>query len=47
MNVFGISYRFDNELQLTAEHLFNGIGDPEAISEIAKQKCINAIRELP
>jgi len=29
MNVFGASYRFDNELQLTAEHLFNGIGDPD------------------
>jgi len=29
MNVFGSSYRFDNELQLTAEHLFNGIGDPD------------------
>ena len=29
MNVFGISYRFDNELQLTAEHLFNGIGDSD------------------
>ena len=29
MNVLGTSYRFDNELQLTAEHLFNGIGDPD------------------
>lgn len=29
MNVLGASYRFDNELQLTAEHLFNGIGDPD------------------
>jgi nanoRNase/pAp phosphatase (c-di-AMP/oligoRNAs hydrolase) len=26
---------------------YNGKGDPEAISEITKQKCINAIRELP
>ena len=25
MNVLGASYRFDNELQLTTEHLFNGI----------------------
>ena len=29
MNVLGTSYRFDNELQLTAEHLFNGMGDPD------------------
>jgi len=28
-NVLGASYRFDNDLQLTAEHLFNGIGDPD------------------
>ena len=28
-NVLGASYRFDNELQLTAEHLFNGVGDPD------------------
>ena len=26
---------------------YNGRGDPEAISEITKQKCINTIRELP
>ena len=26
---------------------YNGNGDPEAISEITKQKCINAIRKLP
>ena len=29
MNVLGASYRFDNELQLTAEHLFNGVGDSD------------------
>jgi len=29
MNVLGATYRFDNELQLTAEHLFNGIGDTD------------------
>ena len=29
MNVLGASYRFDNDLQLTAEHLFNGIGDSD------------------
>ena len=29
MNVLGASYRFDNELQLTTEHLFNGIGDQD------------------
>ncbi len=29
MNVLGASFRFDNELQLTAEHLFNGIGDTD------------------
>jgi hypothetical protein len=29
MNVLGASYHFDNELQLTAEHLFNGIGDTD------------------
>ena len=29
MNVLGASYLFDNELQLTAEHLFNGVGDPD------------------
>jgi len=29
MNVLGASYRFDNELQLIAEHLFNGMGDPD------------------
>jgi hypothetical protein len=27
MNVLGINYRFNNNLQITAEHLFNGIGD--------------------
>ena len=27
MNVLGVNYRFDNSLQITAEHLFNGIGD--------------------
>ena len=26
---------------------YNGKGDPEAISEIARQKCIDAIRQLP
>ena len=29
MNVLGASFRFDNELQLTTEHLFNGIGDQD------------------
>ena len=29
MNVLGASYRLDNELQLTAEHLFNGVGDSD------------------
>ena len=29
MNVLGASYRFDNALQLTAEHLFNGVGDSD------------------
>ena len=29
MNVLGATYRVDNELQLTAEHLFNGMGDPD------------------
>jgi len=29
INVTGVNYRFDNALQLTAEHLFNGIGDPD------------------
>ena len=29
MNVLGASYRFSNDLQLTAEHLFNGIGDSD------------------
>ena len=29
MNILGASYLFDNELQLTAEHLFNGMGDPD------------------
>jgi len=27
MNVLGVNYRFSNSLQITAEHLFNGIGD--------------------
>ena len=27
MNVLGVNYRFNNGLQITAEHLFNGIGD--------------------
>ncbi len=27
MNVFGVNYRFNNSLQITAEHLFNEIGD--------------------
>jgi len=29
MNVLGVNYRFNNSLQLTAEHLFNGIGDSD------------------
>ena len=29
MNVLGVSYRFNNSLQLTAEHLFNEIGDSD------------------
>ena len=29
MNVLGGSYRFNNDLQLTIEHLFNGIGDSD------------------
>ena len=29
MNVLGASYSFDNGLQLTAEHLFNGVGDSD------------------
>ena len=29
MNVLGTSYRFDSGLQLTAEHLFNGVGDSD------------------
>ena len=29
MNVLGINYRFNNSLQITAEHLFNGIGDSD------------------
>ena len=29
MNVLGASYRFNNDIQLTAEHLFNGVGDPD------------------
>ncbi|SVB82538.1 uncharacterized protein METZ01_LOCUS235392, partial [marine metagenome] len=27
MNVLGINYRFKNNLQITVEHLFNGLGD--------------------
>ena len=26
---------------------YNGKGDPEAISEIARQKCVDSIRQLP
>ena len=26
---------------------YNGKGDPEAISNIAKQNCIDSIRQLP
>ena len=29
MNVLGVSYRFNNGLQFTAEHLFNGMGDSD------------------
>jgi len=29
MNVLGASYRFNNSLQITAEHLFNGMGDSD------------------
>ena len=29
MNVLGASYRFKNSLQITAEHLFNGMGDSD------------------
>ena len=29
MNVLGVSYRFKNEFQLIAEHLFNGVGDSD------------------
>ena len=29
MNVLGVNYRFNNSLQITAEHLFNGIGDSD------------------
>jgi len=29
MNVLGVNYRFSNSLQITAEHLFNGIGDSD------------------
>jgi len=29
MNVLGVNYRFDNSLQITAEHLFNGIGNSD------------------
>ena len=29
MNVLGASYRFKSNLQFTAEHLFNGIGDSD------------------
>ena len=27
MNVLGINYRLNNKLHITAEHLFNGLGD--------------------
>jgi len=29
MNVLGVNYRFNNSLQITAEYLFNGIGDSD------------------
>jgi len=29
MNVLGVNYRFNNGLQITAEHLFNGAGDSD------------------
>jgi hypothetical protein len=29
MNVLGVNYRFNNSLQITVEHLFNGIGDSD------------------
>ena len=29
MNVLGVNYRFNNSLQITAEHLFNEIGDSD------------------
>ncbi len=29
MNVLGASYRFNNDLHVTAEHLFNGVGDSD------------------
>ena len=29
MNVLGVNYRFNNSLQIIAEHLFNGIGDSD------------------
>ncbi len=29
MNVLGVNYHFNNSLQITAEHLFNGIGDSD------------------
>ena len=43
MNVLGASYRFDNDLQLTAEHLFNGIGDPDNLdaSDIRYKNGVN------
>ena len=32
MNVIGMNYRFDNDLQLVAEHIFNGIGDSDNLN---------------
>jgi hypothetical protein len=29
MNIMGLGYRFSNDLKLTTEHLFNGIGDSD------------------
>ena len=29
MNVLGVNYRFSNSMHITAEHLFNGIGDSD------------------
>jgi len=43
MNVLGASYRFDNDLQLTTEHLFNGVGDPDNLdaSDIRYKNAIS------